>query len=234
MSLKVIDSIIQSGCCRMSTSPRLLRLVEVTNILPRSSNVTPIGSATIDSGAHRLSSSPGATSALTAARPSFDQRTAGSGLSRTTLGLNAGTLSTTSARAGRDAAVGAGAGAGAGAAWHAASAASRKDGRRMRHEAHHGALVNTMMCHSFDVETRSGYRPGMVDRSLAAVRGRVESAMSHYEIYAVFVDVPRSARPPRTGLSSQGAPHWCPAAVPPFPPRTRTTAPRAARAPPRT
>src|SRR5881628_82339 len=112
MSLKVIDSTIQSGCCRMSTSPRLLRLVEVTNILPRSSNVTPIGSATIDSGAQRLSSSPGATSALTAARPSFERRAAESGLSRTMLDLNAGTLSTTSARTGRDAAVGAGAGAG--------------------------------------------------------------------------------------------------------------------------
>jgi hypothetical protein len=58
-----------------------------------------------------LSSSPGATCAVIDARPSLASRIAESGEKRTTLGVNAGTLSTTSGRT--DTGVGAGVGAGA-------------------------------------------------------------------------------------------------------------------------
>jgi hypothetical protein len=58
----------------------------------------PIGSETIPSGAQRLSSRPGASGAVTLARPAFERLIAESGEYRTTVGVKGGTGSTTSGR----------------------------------------------------------------------------------------------------------------------------------------
>src|SRR5215212_6051859 len=93
-----MDGIIQSLCPRMSISLRLLRAVLVTNIRPCSSKPMPIGSETSFSGAHRLSSRPGASWTDTASRPSFARRAAESGENLTTTGENGAAGSATSAR----------------------------------------------------------------------------------------------------------------------------------------
>src|SRR5215211_5088578 len=100
MSLNVIEGTIQSWWARMSISSRSVRAIWVTYKRPRSSNAMPIGSAIIPSGAHRLSSRPGAIWADIAVRPAWDAFIAESGVRRTFVGVNAGTGRETNARTG--------------------------------------------------------------------------------------------------------------------------------------
>src|SRR5215217_2482675 len=114
MSLNVIDDTIQSWWPRMSISSRSVRVVCVTYSRPRSSNEMPIGSATIPSGAQRLSSSPGASGAEIDVRPACESFIAESGDSRTVVAVNGGTGTETSARAGAEVVTGAVDGSGTG------------------------------------------------------------------------------------------------------------------------
>src|SRR6186997_1513414 len=84
----------------------------------------PIGSATIPSGAQRLSSRPGAVGAVTVALPACDSFIAESAEKRTVVAVKGGTGSETSARTGAEAAAGAAAvdGSGTGTDWQASAA----------------------------------------------------------------------------------------------------------------
>src|SRR4051812_5921696 len=104
----------------MSISSRFVRAVRVTYARPMSSKPSPTGSEMSPSGAHSVSLNAGFTSADTAARPAADSLAAESAEKRTTVGVKAGTDSTTSGRI----ATGAATGSGAGVAWHEARTAN--------------------------------------------------------------------------------------------------------------
>lgn len=81
-----------------------------------------MGSETIPSGAHRLSSSPVASGVDTDARPAAASFFAESAEKRTTVGVNGGTGTVTSGRSGAAAGAGAVEGSGTGTDWQASAA----------------------------------------------------------------------------------------------------------------